>query len=476
MTNPRRVFRQAQYQNPGCPRLNNEISRQVPGPASFSLLGDWLEFRRNPLRLMCQWRREYGDLMRFRLGTRPFFLLSHPKLAEELLIGSADDFAKLGQTSKSTGFSLVFGNGLVTSYGDLWCRQRKLIQPVFQRRNVAAFGGRMAACGQDLLARWDRLESGQTVLIGQEMMRLTLEIITQTMFNRSVLEQSEQLSLALDTVLRYATETIRNPLMLPLSVPTPANRRFKRALALLDGVIYRIIEERRENGERRDDFLDLLLAAKDAGEGMPDRLLRDEVLTVFVAGHETTATALAWTWCLLAQSPKALARLHRELDEVLQGRQPRVDDLPNLPWTRAVFDEALRLYPPAPGILRIALADVELGGFRLPKGSLVFANFYNIHRHPDFWEESDAFRPERFLPESPKPDHKLAYMPFSAGQRVCAGNHFALTEGPLLIAIIAQRYELQLAPGQSVEPVLHATLKLKSGLRMTLRRRSSCRF
>lgn len=422
---------------------------------------------------MKAWWQEYGDLMRFRLGTRPFFMLSHPSLAEDLLINRTEDFVKIGQFRKSTGFSLVFGNGLVTSYGDLWRKQRKLIQPVFHRSKVMQLGDRMVSCGQDLLARWDGLEPNQPLLIGQEMMRLTLEIITQTMFNRSVLDDSDRLSMALDTVLRYATDTLRNPLTPPLFVPTSANRRFKRALLLLDGVIYRIIQERRENGERQDDFLDLLLEARDeaTGEAMSDRQLRDEVLTVFVAGHETTATALAWTWCLLAQHPQALSRLHRELNETLEGRPPSVFDLPNLPWTRAVFDEALRLYPPAPGILRTPLRDMELGGFRIPKGSIVFVNFYNIHRHPDFWNEADAFRPERFLPESPRPAHRLAFMPFSAGQRICAGNHFALTEGPLLIALIAQAYELRLAPGETVEPDLHATLKPKAGLAMTVKRR-----
>ena len=441
----------------------------APGPATLSLLGSWQQFRRDPLRMMSRWRGEYGDLMRFRLGLRPFFMLSHPALAEEVLISRADEFAKIAQTRKSSGFALVFGNGLVTSYGELWRRQRKLIQPVFHRGKVMAFGGRMVSCAQSLLARWDALAPGQPVLINQEMMRLTLEIITQTMFNRSVLEESERLSAALDTVLRYATDTLRNPLMPPLFVPTPANRRFKQALALLDGVIERIIHERRESGERQEDFLDLLLEARDeSGAGMSDRQLRDEVLTVFVAGHETTATALAWTWCLLAQHPEALARLRQELDEVLQGRPPTVADLPKLPWTRAVFDEALRLYPPAPGVLRTPTRNVELGGFNLPKGAIVFTNFYNIHRHPDFWPEADAFRPERFLPDSPKPSHRLAYMPFSAGQRVCAGNHFALTEGPLLIALIAQAYDLRLPPETTVEPEMHATLKPKPGLVMTV--------
>jgi len=422
---------------------------------------------------MSRWRQEYGDLMRFRLGLRPFFMLSHPALAEEILIDRAEEFVKLGQIRQTTGFSLVFGNGLVTSNGALWRRQRKLIQPVFHRSKVAEFGGRMTACGQSLLARWDGLEPDQTIPIAQEMMRLTLEIITQTMFNLSVPGESEQVALALDTVFRYATDTLRNPLMPPLFLPTPANRRFKAALAYLDAMVYRIIKERREGGERQGDFLDLLLEARDeaSGEGMCDQQLRDEVLTVFVAGHETTATALAWTWCLLAQHPEALSRLQQELDEVLQGREPTVADLPKLAWTRAVFDEALRLYPPAPGILRTPPEDTELAGYRIPKGAVLFVNFYNIQRHPGFWEAADAFRPERFLADAPKPAHRLAYLPFSAGSRVCAGIHFALTEGPLLIALIAQRYELRVAEGHAVEPDLHATLKPKAGLRMAFKRR-----
>lgn len=423
---------------------------------------------------MHRWQGDYGDLMRFRLGHRSFYQLSHPELAEKLLIEQVADFDKMGQSRQNTGFSLVFGQGLVTSYGELWRRQRRLIQPVFHRSKVAEFGGRMVECGEQMLKRWETLPTETGIHIGQEMMQLTLEIICQTMFNRSVLGQSLAISQALDVVLRYATETLRNPLLPPLFLPTPGNRRFRQALAVLDGVIAQIIQERRQQNSPQADFLTLLLEARDeeTGAAMSDQQVRDEVLTVFVAGHETTATALTWVFGLLAQNPEARTKLEQELDAVLQGKPPTVSDLPQLPYTRAVFDEALRLYPPAPGILRSTNKAVKLWGYTLPKNAILFANFYNIQRHTDFWPSPDQFRPERFLAHSPKPAHRLAYLPFSAGPRVCAGSHFALTEGPLLLALIAQRFQLDFAQGQSLQAELHATLKPKADLTMTLRQRN----
>lgn len=443
---------------------------ETTGPPGVFLLGNIPEFRRNPLHAIVRWQAAYGDLVRFRLGPRRCVLLSHPDLAEELLIRRPEDFPKIHNWKPGTGLTMVFGNGLLTSSGALWKRQRQLIQPVFHRSKVAEFGDTMVSAASGFMDRWQAGLPGVLLEVDREMTRLALEIITRTMFNLSVLEEAHRIGPALETVLRYATQAIGSLWNPPLYLPTPSNVRFKRAMAYLDRLMVGIIAQRRKLGRSQGDFLDLLMAARDevSGEPMSDQLLRDEVLTVFVAGHETTANTLTWTWYLLARHPGALERLHAELDDVLGGRPPTVADLPSLRYTRAVFEETLRLFGPVAALVRRTARDMTLWDWSIPKDTLLLIALYNIHRHPDFWAEPAQFRPERFLPEGEKPKHRLAYMPFSAGPRVCVGNHFALTEGTLLIASIAQRFELRLPANDTVEPELRVTVKPKGGLRMSV--------
>jgi cytochrome P450 len=444
--------------------------QRAPGPRGLPLIGSILDFRGDAFQTMLDWHRRYGDLVGYRLGPWRFHMLSHPALAEEVLIERQDLFIKMYEVAKPVGISLILGQGLATSRGELWKRQRRLMQPMFHRSRVAGFGGEIAAAGRGVVERWRRLDPVEPVNVSHEMMRATLEVITRTMFSISVLDRLGELSPALLTVLRYSADCMRNPLMPPLWLPTPGNRAFNKAMAYLDALVYGLIRERRNSGVRHDDLLDKLLYAKDPDTGlaMDERQIRDEILTIFIAGHETTAVALSWAWYLLARHPDARDRLHAELDEVLRGREPTMDDLSRLAYARAVFEEALRVYPPALGLIRKVAEDTELGGCRVPGGSLVFVNIGNIHRHAGFWDEPDAFRPERFLEGQPTPAHRLAYMPFGAGPRVCLGNHFAMAEGVLLLATIAQHYRLDLPPGQAVKPEITITLRPKGGLPMRI--------
>ena len=440
----------------------------VPGGAP--LLGHLGEFKKRPLETMAEWWRRHGDALRFRLGPKTLHLFSHPDLAEEILVQQADRFVKVYDPRKPTGLSLVLGNGLVTSSGEVWKRHRRIIQPIFHRSRMATMADRMVQVGEQRIVSWVDHE-GQSVDIATEMMQLTLEVISQTMFTTSMAQHIEHISRALRVSLKYAFDSFHNPLRFPSWVPTPRNREFRSVMQFMDGLIYGLLAERRQSGAQHGDLLDLLLQARDeeTGIGLSDQELRDEALTIFAAGHETTANALAWTWYLLATHPEAKARFHEEVDRVLQGRTPNADDLQHLPYTRAIFDESLRLYPPAPAVQRKAATNVTVGGLPLPAGALVLVGTHNLHRHPAFWTNPDGFLPERWL-NGERPAIRYAYLPFGAGPRACVGIHFASVEGPLLLALIGRRYDPQLAQ-ETVESELMVTLRPKGGIKMMLRPR-----
>ncbi len=438
----------------------------VDVPGGLPLFGHAGVFKKDPLQTMADWWRRYGDVLRFRLGPKTLHLFSHPDLAEEVLIKQADRFVKVYDPRRPVGLALVLGNGLVTSSGEIWKRHRRIIQPIFHRTRLTAMADRMVQIGEHRIAGWPK-QTEQPIDIAAEMMALTLEVISHTMFTTSVVQHIDQISHALRISLRYAFDSFHNPLHPPAWLPTGRNREFRRVMAFMDDLIYGLIAERRGSGKRHDDLLDRLLDARDeeSGAGLTDQELRDEALTIFAAGHETTANALAWTWYLLAIHPDVKARFHEEVDRVLQGKRPTVDDLPNLPYTRALFDESLRLFPPAPAIQRKAVTDTMIGGLALPAGSVVLIGTYNLHRHPAFWSDPERFLPERWL-KGERSLARYAYLPFGAGPRACVGTHFALIEGPLLLALIGQYYDLRLAQDR-VEPQLMVTLRPKGGILMT---------
>jgi len=321
-----------------------------------------------------------------------------------------------------------------------------------------------------MLDRWRKLGDGAGINLAEEMTRLTLEVITQTMFSTSVLHKVEHIAPSLETLLRYASKTLLNPLTPPLYVPTPANQKFKRALGIIDDVIYGIIDQRRIASSTHNDLLDMLLNARDdkSGEKMTDRQIRDEVITIFSAGHETTANLLSWTLYLLARHPDVLAKLHQELDGLVQGKIPNAEDLQQLSYTRAVLNESMRLRPPAGILLRKVNKNTEVDGYFLKAGRLAIFSIFNLHHHADFWPRPDQFDPERFLiPEN----RRFSFMPFGTGERICIANHFALMEAQLLLSMIVQHCDLQLLNTDEVEIELAVALRPKGGIPVRIKQR-----
>jgi cytochrome P450 len=471
-----------------------------PGPRGRLLAGSLSELRRDPLGTLEAGHRGYGDLLRLRLGPpRPLgpgavYGVGSPELAEEVLVTRPGAFPKLSTGArKPVGLQVVLGNGLLTNRDpDSWLTQRRLMQPVFHRQSLVAMGDRMQAAGARLLRRWgERYAPGDTVDVGQEMREVTLDVFSRTMFGADVLEHTRTFGAAATFGAAFVARRSENPLSLPLWAPLPGHLAFRRHLRALDRVLYGVLDARlaaRADGARGasgpGDLLDLLLDARDAetGAGMSREQLRDELATLFMAGHETTAHALTWAWALLAHHPEVAGKLRAELDAVLGGRPPSLDDLPILPYTRAVFEETLRLYPTAPILARRVAADTTLGGYRVAAGRLVFVSVYSIHRRPDLWDEPERFRPERFVapPTAPAPPAsgrpRLAYMPFGAGQRRCIGVHFAQLEAQLLLAQIAQRYELRLAPPAGTEAGADPEAMPEYELAITLRPRHPVRM
>ena len=463
------------------PSSTSGESRRAPGPRGRFLVGNLGDFRGDRLiGTMAQARARYGDVARFRVGPRTVHLISHPDLAQEVLVKQKEIFFKIQEgTDKKIGLGLVLGEGLLTNRDhDSWFTRRRMLQPVFHRRRIVTMADEMVAAGRKMLSRWEEIYASEGVFdVHEEMMRVTLDVINRTMFGADVTREAGRVGTAMTVLTRYAFAQAGNPFSVPPWVPTRRNQEFHRALETIDSVVLDLIRARqaaRGSGEQlRGDLLDMLLDAEDAetGERMTDQEVLDEVKTVFAAGHETTANALTWTWLLLSEHPEVGEKLVAELDTVLGGRAPDLADVPNLHFTRQVFDEALRLYPPVPALVRRVVRPSILGGYEIPVGSRALISIYNIHRHPQFWEEPNRFEPERFSPEQRASDHDLAYIPFGAGQHKCIGNNLALMEGPLLLAMIAQRYELDLEPGRPVEREVAVTMRPKEGVYVRLRPR-----
>lgn len=443
--------------------------KNAPAAKGDFLLGNLRDFRRDFLGALSKGFDEHGDIVRFKLGSRVIHAVRHPDFAHEVLVSRSRDFPKLRRTQ---GLGLILGKGLVSNDDhESWLVQRRMMQPIFHRQRIAALAGEMTAAGAHLLARLEEhAANGQPFNMTAEMMRVTLEIITRTMFGEDVSGEAAKVGEATNFLSHFVSNRLRTALPLPLRIPTPQNRAFHRSGKMLDEIIYGIIRRRRSSGEKRGDLLGMLLEARDeeTGAGMDERQIRDEVLTIFAAGHETTANALSWTWYLLAKHPEAMRKMQREVDAVLDGGTPVLEDIPNLKYAAQVFNESLRVYPPVPMMPRRVDHETTLRGYRIPKNSLVFTSIYHIHHHPELWDEPETFDPERWLPERAKRAHQLAFMPFGAGQRLCIGNHMALMEGTLLLAQIAARFEPQLASANSVLPDVGVTMTPKNGLPMTI--------
>jgi cytochrome P450 len=455
--------------------------KRAPGPRGHFLVGSMRDFRGDRLiDTMEQARAKYGDIVRFRIGPRTVHLVSHPNLAHQVLVREKETFLKIQEgTDKKIGLGLVLGEGLLTNRDhESWFARRRILQPVFHRRRVMLMADEMVAAGQKMLSRWEELYAPEDVLdVHEEMMRVTLDVINRTMFGADVTQEASRVGTAMTILTRYAFAQAGNPFAVPPWIPTRRNREFHEALETIDSVVLGLIRARqgaRESGEPpRGDLLDMLLDAEDAetGERMTDQEVLDEVKTIFAAGHETTANALTWAWLLLPEHPEVGEKLEAELDAVLGGRPPTSADLPNLHYTRQVFEETLRLYPPVPALVRRVVRPTTLDGYEIPASSRALISIYNIHRHPDLWLEPTIFEPERFSDERRASHNDLAYIPFGAGQHKCIGNNLALIEGTLLLAMIAQRYEFGLVPGRPVEREVAVTMRPREGLYVKLRPR-----
>jgi cytochrome P450 len=442
----------------------------APGPPGHFLFGSTRDIRRDPLRFGLEMAQHYGDIVRIRLLFWPAYLVNHPDGVKHVLQENQQNYHK--DLYPYRILKPLLGQGLVTNVGESWLQQRRLMQPAFHRKRLAAFGTLMTDATVTMLDQWQRLaERDQPLDVAAEMLRLTLRIAGQALFNIDLSDESHTVGQAVATVNKLLSEYLTAPFP-PLSIPTPRSRRLQAARRTLDQVVHDIIVQRRQQHADTGDLLSMLLLTRDeaTGQGMNEQQIRDEVLTLLIAGHETVATALIWTWYLLSQHAEVERRLYSELDEVLSGHLPTVDHLNRLSYTHMVTQEVLRLYPPAWIFGRKAIADDEIGGYVIPAGSMIVLSPYMTHRHPAFWEHAEVFDPKRFAPDQAAGRPRYAYFPFGGGPRVCIGNNFALMETQLVLATIAQHYQLRLVPGHPVEPEAFLSLRPRSGLPMTLHR------
>ena len=449
----------------GLPQSSNH---PVPGPGGQPLLGSMFDFQKDRLGFIMGLAREYGDVARYSLAHLTFYQVNHPAGLQHIL---QDNNHNCVRGAVYDTFRDMVGNGLAMSDGDFWLRQRRLMQPVFHRQHVAAFADRMTEAAQAMLTGWVPFErSGQPIELTREITNLTMKIVTQALFSSAVGDETDAIGRAVTTILEGLAYRFDVPFYPPTLVPTPRNRRFIAAQRLIDQVIYGLIEERRKAPGDHGDLLSLLMEAQDAdtGERMMDKQLHDEVLTLFIAGHETTANLLAWAFYLLSTHAHTQRQVHAEVTRVLGARAPTLADLPQLEYTRRVIDETLRLYPPAWIFNRSAVAEDEICGYHIPANAIITVSPYVTHRLPEFWVNPEGFDPERFAPELAHNRPRFAYFPFGGGPHQCIGQSFALIEAQLVLATIVQRYRLDLLPGHVVAPVAAVTLRPRTGLPMTV--------
>jgi cytochrome P450 len=437
-----------------------------PGPKTLIPGGTLFAFRRDPIGFLMSAAHEFGDVAHFQAGSQQYFLVNNPEYIKDVLVTHHASFKKGRGLERAKA---MLGNGLLTSEGEFHHRQRRLAQPAFHRDRIARYAGMMVEYANRM--QHERWREGETLDIAKEMMHLTLAIVGKTLFDTETEAEAEQVRQALSESMKRF-----NRFMLPFAefldrLPLPGNRRYREARDVLDSIIYRIINERRRSGQDTGDLLSMLLRAQDdEGDGgrMTDIQLRDEVITIFLAGHETTANTLTWTWHLLSEHPEIESRLHHELDIELAGRLPTVEDLPHLRYTEMVITEALRLYPPAWIMGRRALKDYQLGPYVVPAGSIVIMSPYVIHHDDRYFPDPFRFDPDRWTPEARASRPQFWFFPFGGGPRRCIGEGFAWTEAIIVIATLAQRWNLRRLPGDPIALQPLITLRPRHGIRMVL--------
>jgi cytochrome P450 len=451
--------------------LERSAAPDAPFLPSGKLLGHLSFMSHDPLSAFVRARDEKGDIVRVRMVHKTALFIYRPEYIKHVLLDNAANYTKT--TRGYDKLRLILGNGLVTSEGDFWLRQRRTAQPAFHRQRIAGFADTMVTATDDLVHRWRPMaKTGVEVDVAAAMYRLTLRIAGETLLSTDVTGEARGVGDAIDVVLRNFSRLVSSALPWPEYWPSAKNWRFWRAVRSIQRVVGAMIADRRESGADIADLLGMFMAARDpeTGEGMSDAQLLDEVLTMFLAGHETTANGLSWTLYLLAQHPEVAAQIEAELHDVLGNRAATMADVSGLGYTTQVLRESMRLYPPVWALAREAAAEDTIGGYRVPKGAFVFISQHAIHRHPGLWSNPETFDPDRFGLDRPAPD-RFAYLPFSRGQRQCIGDRFAEMELVLVIATLLQRYRFRLVPGHRVTMEPAVTLRPRDGIKMFLEAR-----
>ena len=444
--------------------------RRPAGPRGLPVLGLTLAIRRDALGTLRRVARDYGDIVRLPIAFQDRIFLNHPDYIEQVLVIQQAKFHKSELTRRIV--EGLLGQGLLLSEGDFWRRQRRLAQPAFHRSRINEYAATMAESAQRHIHEWRDAEQRD---LAREMMALTLDVAVRTLFGTSLPDQAQQVGHSMTFLMRYQLSRQRSPFRIPESWPTVRNKRAQRERGYLDSLVYRIIQERQSQppSNGRGDLLSLLMSAMDEdGSQMTPKQLRDETMTLFLAGHETTAQMLAWTWYLLAENPQAEARLHQELRDVLQGRPPAPSDFMQLPYLHALMHEVLRLYPPAYITARTSVEPCRIAGYEFPSGSTMLMSQWVMHRDARYYSDPDAFLPERWLAGLASQLPAGAYFPFGDGPRRCIGQGFAMLEAAIVIATLAQRFAFRLVPGHPVAPEPLITLRPRNGIRMTLHSRT----
>ena len=447
--------------------MHIETNRSLPKTLR-SIRGSLLDYRKDRLGFLRRLAHE-GDVCDIHFGPFSSILFNKPEHVQSILVDHAYDFDK--GIAIRTIFRPVLGTGLAASDGDFHRHQRKLMAPPFQPRHIASYADTVGRYAEQIQQTWP---SGSRIDINRQMTNLTMSIIVKALFDADVFTETDELSEAMTAVTEYFSHMASTILPLPYHWPLPRNRRTRKAVQVLRNRIGRFIDQRRNSPTERNDFLSILLQVRDEdGQPMSDEQVMAECLNLFIAGHETTAAALSWTWCLLCQHPQSYQKAQQEVDSILQGRTPTSADLARLPYCLQVFKEAMRLYPPAYIMARQALRDVEIDGYHIPKGGIVLLAPYALHRREDSFPEPEKFDPERFTPLREKLLPRYAYLPFGAGPRICLGLYFAMMEGPLVLATIAQRVSFSLIPGQIIEPdpIHYLALRPAHSVNVTVKKR-----
>lgn len=440
-------------------------NKHIPGPKNWELLPKIGLIQAHPLQFLLNLYQTYGPIARFQAFSTPVIHVAHPDALKYILQDNHRNYSK--DTLQYNSLSIITGKGLLTNDGTDWLRQRRLAQPAFARDKLSGLDKIVVPSTEAFIHHWENLRENSVIDMDAEMIRLTLEIVGKALFSIDLSKEAPHLTNAVMTTLDYIVFRVKTLTLIPVSLPLPRNQSFKKALKTLEDAVDRIIQRRRKEGKLGEDLLGIFLQAKDAenGKGMSDRQIRDEVMTMLIAGHETVASALTWTWYLLATHPKIEKRLFEEAHGVLRGNPPAVRDLENLPYTSQVFTEALRLYPPAWLITRKAIDDDNILGYFIPAGSILVISPYVIHRLNEYWESPTAFIPERFEQDPNGNSHRFTFIPFGAGPRLCIGNQFATIEARLILSTIIQVLRFQ-PPDQPPEVEALVTLRPRQGMHL----------